>query len=208
MKPTTADPAFIHSRRLILSLTCLCATLVAVLLLPLSGEERVYDDAVQMRVIAASDREEDQALKLRVRDALLPLVERACAGAETPAAVRERLSSELPLLRQTAREVLRREGSTEEVTVDFGPHTIDRRTFGGAVYPAGDYPTLFVVIGAGQGHNWWTVLYPELSLYVASDAPASSLGRAGELYQQRDVVETRLRVLEWLEALFEAGDGQ
>ena len=111
-------------------------------------------DLVRIHVVANSDGERDQSLKLRVRDAVL---------AELENVSRENLEAALTGLRETAQTVLRRNGDDSAVAVSLGRERFARTTsIDGVSLPAGSYETLRLTIGDGAGRNWWGVLFPKL----------------------------------------------
>jgi stage II sporulation protein R len=117
---------------------------------------------IRFRVIAASDSAFDQSVKLRVRDAVLAYLhpELQNVGSESSAAVL--ISSRLPGIRQVARQTVQSSGSDKPVQVFYGVTAFPDKTYGSVIFPAGNYEALKIVIGSGQGHNWWCVLFPPL----------------------------------------------
>ena len=122
----------------------------------------VASPIVRLHIVAHSDAARDQAVKLQVRDALLPLLTAAVAGARTPEQVLDRVAGVAPQLEDRAEAVVRRAGLPYAVRVEIGSFPFDRRQLDGFVYPAGTYPAVRVVLGSGQGHNFWCVLFPGL----------------------------------------------
>ncbi len=121
---------------------------------------------LRLHVIAASDAEEEQALKLRVRDAVLeelrPLLQNAADAAEAGAIAEENLRS----IAAAAEAV----SEGRRVTVCLGQERYPLREYGGFRLPAGRYASLRVTLGEGEGHNWWCVIFPTLCL-EAAEAP-------------------------------------
>lgn len=149
-------------------------------------------DVVNLHVVANSDSAVDQAIKLKVRDAvtsaLLPLI----AGARTPDEVQATvLRNRVRLERVAARALMAGAGS--------GPVRIE-------VIAAGDNRAVRVVIGRGAGHNWWCVLYPPLCLVegeTASPASARAFSSRPTLSSDSTVdppVEVRSALVEWWNA--------
>jgi stage II sporulation protein R len=96
----------------------LLATVLSVL--PLHGEEAIYDSVIRLHVLAESDSGEDQADRLAVRDAILPIAAEKLADCENRDSAAQRLEELLPTLEQTAQEVLRERGTDAPVTVTLG----------------------------------------------------------------------------------------
>ena len=128
---------------------------------------------VRLHVVAHSDAARDQAVKLQVRDALLPLVTAAAAGVRTPEEVLQRVAAMAPQLEGRAEAVVRQAGLSYGARVEIGSFAFDRRELGGFVYPAGTYPAVRVVLGSGRGHNFWCVLFPGLCR-VGDGGPAGT----------------------------------
>lgn len=155
-------------KKFYVAIVVLLVTLMALSFLPVHGEREIYDTVVRLHVLANSDSEEDQALKLRVRDAILavsaPLVE-DCA---TRADAIEALNTHLSDLEAAAAEVIEGEGYSYSVTVLLGEEDYPTRTYESCAFPAGEYVSLRVLIGEGEGQNWWCCLFPPLCLSAAT----------------------------------------
>ncbi len=123
----------------------------------LVGQRQALSDGlVRVHVVANSDSQEDQALKLQVRDALMAQVEAIAKKAGDPEALRAALGAKLTALEKTANEVLSLAGSPDRATV-----RLDQEAFEASeALPGGVYNALRVIIGEGQGHNWWGVVFP------------------------------------------------
>ena len=154
----------------------LLATVLSVL--PLHGEEAIYDSVIRLHVLAESDSGEDQADKLAVRDAILPIAAEKLADCESRDSAVQRLEELLPTLEQTAQEVLRDRGTDTPVTVTLGQEEYPTRAYEGFCFPAGQYLSLRVMIGEAKGQNWWCVLFPSLCLSVANGGSAERLEEA------------------------------
>ena len=141
-------------------------------LLPLGGEEMVYTDTIRLHVLAASDSEEDQARKLAVRDAVLAVLTPAVGSAHDVSEAARTIGSMQTEIREAAEAALHESGSEEPVTVLWGTETYGDRVYEDFTLPAGTYQSLRVVIGAGEGHNWWSLLFPNLCLRAAAEPAA------------------------------------
>lgn len=124
---------------------------------------------IRLHVVAADDGAAAQALKLRVRDAVLAAVRSLvadCGGADE---AWRRIGESVDALQAAAAARARALGYDGPVVAETGVFDFPDRHYGAVFVPAGAYRALRVVIGAGEGHNWWCVLYP--SLCVPEDAP-------------------------------------
>lgn len=134
---------------------------------------------IRFHVIANSDRPADQALKLKVRDVLLPNLASALRGTRTPDEVRQALRADQSRMEDVARGTLRRLGSPDPVRVEVGFFPFPARRSGGVLFPAGTYEAVRVVIGRGAGHNWWCVLYPSMCFVEPGPGAPAAGGRTG-----------------------------
>ena len=124
--------------------------------------ERVADQVLRFHVIANSDSEEDQALKLDVRDALISYMadhRTAFDNADEAAAFAAEHCEELS---QVAQSVIHQAGFSYTASASVATCPFPEKTYGDLTFPAGDYQALRVELGQAQGQNWWCVLYPLL----------------------------------------------
>ena len=158
---------------------------------------------VRLHVLAASDSEADQQMKLRVRDSVLRFVAPALEHCETQSEAVSVLAPLLPEIEAAAEETLRSLGNTETVTALLSEEAYPIREYDTFSLPAGTYESLRVLIGPGEGHNWWCVVFPPLCLSAAED-DGNSADDAWEVFspaEQRLISGSgrviRLKALEW-----------
>ena len=130
------------------------------------------EGVLRLHILANSDSPADQAAKLRVRDALLPLFEAADSYDDARAFVLSHGAELLATCQNTLADVDAPYGAQLLLGVDDFPD----RTYGGTLFPAGAYDALKIVLGAGAGHNWWCVLFPPLCI-VTPDGAAPDPGQ-------------------------------
>lgn len=148
------------------SILLLCTLLYA--LITVRRDAALYDSVVRLHVLANSDSDEDQALKLQVRDAVLAATESLCADCQSRAEALSVMQQNEAALRECAAAVIAREGYDYGVTLRFGVEHYGTRTYGDFTLPAGQYESVRVVIGQGEGQNWWCVLFPPLCVESAA----------------------------------------
>ncbi len=124
---------------------------------------------VRLHVIANSDSEEDQALKLRVRDAVLERAAALVEGASNADQAAGILEDHLEELAAAGQAVVAAEGGDDLVTAALDVSYFPTKTYDGFALPAGNYRALRVSIGAGEGRNWWCVVFPSLCVVPASE---------------------------------------
>ena len=120
---------------------------------------------LRMHVIANSDSEEDQSLKLEVRDAVLSAGKELFDGSITSKEAIEKISPHIDMLEQTALKVIKDNGFDYNVKITVAEEYFKTRTYDNSVtLPAGYYTAIKVIIGEGQGENWWCVMFPPMCL--------------------------------------------
>ena len=143
--------------------------------LSLRSQDQLADKVVRLHVLANSDSEEDQALKLKVRDRVLEqataILEQAADRGEAEALLRGQLLE----LERTAAEVIAENGYDYPVSVELEQTQFPTKEYDGFALPAGTYLALRVIIGAGAGQNWWCVVFPPLCTAASSDVPETAL---------------------------------
>ena len=173
----------------------------------LHRQETLSRKMIRLHVIANSDSDADQALKLRVRDAVL---EQATAILERSADRREaesRLRGQLLELERTAEKEIQTAGYSYPVTVKLENTDFPTKEYGGFTLPAGEYLALRVIIGEGQGKNWWCVVFPPLCTAVSADVPASALAAGFDQEEVSLITEEnqgyvlKFKAVEWWETL-------
>lgn len=123
---------------------------------------------VRLHVIAVSDDDYEQALKLRVRDEVLGYISPKLHGVKTAGQAQDIITSELGGIKAAAESAA--EGRT--VTVMLSEEYYPTRDYEGFSLPAGKYRSLRVILGAGEGHNWWCVVFPPLCVSAAEQEQA------------------------------------
>lgn len=141
----------------------------------LRTQDGLADKVVRLHVLANSDSEEDQALKLRVRDVVLErateLLEQSADREEAEALLR----GSLPELERIAAAEIQARGYDYPVTAQLTAAEFPTKEYDGFTLPAGEYLALRVLIGEAKGQNWWCVVFPPLCAAASADVPASAL---------------------------------
>lgn len=199
--------------RLLTAVLCLCVVLLFSGLFPVHGEAEIYDTVVRLHVIANSDSDEDQALKLRVRDAILEITAPLLEGCRTRDAAKALLEAHVDEIQRAAEGVIAAEGREDAVAILLDMETYPEKSYESFCFPAGEYLSLRVCIGAAEGQNWWCCLFPPLckgAANASSDEAEDafvSVGFTPDQYKvitesDRPVYKVRFRLLEVLESLW------
>lgn len=150
----------------------LCALLVSCSLSWLAAAgpaEQLPENILRLHVVASSDSEADQALKLAVRDTVLTEAARWCEGADSLQEANTGICTHLEGIAEAAQQTVNDNGFSDRVTATVTDEFFPTRRYDGFTLPAGRYRALRVVIGEGAGHNWWCVVFPALCLPAAQD---------------------------------------
>ena len=163
-----------------------------------AGNE-IRSETLRLHIIANSDSEEDQALKLKVRDAVLSATGELFAevsGKTEAVAAAEYSANDI---KEIAEKVISDEGFDYPVQVEVTEMWFETRNYENFSLPAGDYDAVRIIIGAGEGKNWWCVMYPALCVPGAEEAIEKYEENAG--FVTGSGVEIRFKIIEWFEAI-------
>lgn len=130
------------------------------------GDVAAFDgEIVRIHILANSDSEEDQSLKLKVRDEILK-----AADVETDnCSLNETIRHNRKMFLKIACDTVRNSGFDYKVTAVTGIYEFPAKYYGNSYFPKGRYNALKIIIGSGKGHNWWCVMYPPLCFTDKSD---------------------------------------
>lgn len=118
-----------------------------------SIQEDLQDNLVRLHIIAQSDNRKDQAVKLKVRDAVLKEAEGKSV---------DEITQNLDVIEKTANTVLEENGFDYRAKAVYGKFGFPKKEYKNITLPAGEYYGVRVILGTGEGHNWWCVLYPPM----------------------------------------------
>lgn len=191
---------------------CIAVIFMLIGLMPVHGEEAIYDEVIRLHVIANSDTAEDQAQKLAVRDAVLAYTESILSAVNSREEAIDVLKEHSDEIQAVAIEALRKCGSSDGVYVELGTETYPTREYAACAFPSGDYLSLRIVIGDGVGKNWWCVLFPTLCLSAAEgdtvvmESSLAQLGLSGDQYRiitdsDNTTYQVRFKILEVFEEI-------
>ena len=141
----------------------------------LHRQDGLQEKMIRLHVIANSDSEGDQAMKLLARDAVLTRAEAILRQASNREEAMEDLNAALPELERTAYDAC---GGAYPVHAALEMAEFPRKEYEGFALPAGEYMALRVIIGEGAGRNWWCVVYPPLCMASCTELEDTAL-RAG-----------------------------
>ena len=125
-------------------------------------QQEIAKEMIRFHVLANSDSKEDQALKMKVKEAVLELLREELEGISDLKGTRREIQNHIEEIRKTAENVIQKEGYDYPVTVKLEPYEFPVKKYGDCTFPAGTYEALRVCIGKAEGQNWWCVVFPNL----------------------------------------------
>ena len=135
----------------------------------LADKQQLRRDLLRLHVVGASDSAADQSVKLQVRDAILGSLQKGLEDLTDLEQAVEYVEEMLPKLKTVADQVLEEAGFSQRVSISLTAEEFPTREYDTFSLPSGVYQALRVVIGEGEGQNWWCVVFPKLCMSAASE---------------------------------------
>ena len=140
-------------------------------------QEDLAKEVFRFHVLANSDSEEDQALKMQVKEAVITYMKEEIPECDSVEATKEWAGSHLDAIVNLAKAVIREEGYDYSVMAEVTTCDFPDKTYGDITFPSGRYEALRIEIGEAKGQNWWCVLYPNLCFIDAVHAVVPEEGK-------------------------------
>ena len=189
----------------------LCIGLVAALLVSAASayaDTGLSDKLIRLHVVAASDSDEDQALKLAVRDETLSALREPLSGVTDVSEAERIIAENIPALESRLRAFLREQGSKQSVAAVLKEEAFPTREYSTFSLPAGPYTALRVTLDGGAGQNWWCVVFPPLCAASVMEVLPDTSRAAGLteddvmlITQADETYVVRFKLAEWLGGL-------
>lgn len=187
------------------TLICIVIIILAVSISMFVGSCLVIEDSVlRLHVLANSDDEVDQELKLKVRDRILIEGNDIFAKAQDKNEAEVNIREKIDLLQNAAEDEVAKQGFDYSVNVELCHDYFNTRTYENVTLPAGKYNTVRVSIGSGEGRNWWCVMFPPMCLPAAEgEREIEDVLNDGELkvVESDPEYEIRFKVVEVFEEI-------
>ncbi len=195
--------------RLIKSLACAFIFTLIFQSLSLYGEcLGIEKNTFRLHILANSDSEEDQALKLQLRDAVLKYTENMFQSADTSHNAEMLVKKKMAEISCFSQKFIYSKGYNYKVNLQITNMYFNTRVYENFTLPAGYYDALRIVIGSGDGHNWWCVMFPQLCLPSAEN-------KSDEIYTdgQKELIkggvkyEYKFKIVEWYQNIVNLFNG-
>lgn len=168
--------------------------------------ESIREKMLRMHVIANSNTQEDQELKLKVRDAVLTAGKEVFDGSVTSTEAKAKIEPHIEYLENVALKTIKSEGFDYNVQITVENEYFNTRTYDNKVtLPAGNYNAIKVIIGEGKGQNWWCVMFPPMCLPTSvAECEISDVLTEDEteIVTETEKYKFRFKVLEIIEEIF------
>ena len=148
---------------------CLLVAAVVWMVMLVADRQKLREELIRFHVVAASDSREDQAVKLQVRDAVIEALQQEMQNLTDVERAKAYLSENLPKIESIANEVLAQAGIPDRATARLCVEEFATRVYDTFTLPAGLYESLRIIIGEGEGQNWWCVVFPSLCLPATTE---------------------------------------
>jgi len=145
----------------------------------IGDRQTLNQELIRLHVVADSDSDRDQQIKLRVRDAVMESLSKAMADMTDVEQAKLYIQAQLPKIEKIANDTLQYLGCESTARVSFQEEVFDTRIYDTFTLPAGVYEALRITIGSGEGKNWWCVVFPTLCMSAVSEEFADVAVGAG-----------------------------
>lgn len=163
--------------------------------------DEIKSDVLRLHILANSDSDEDQNLKLLVRDRILSDTGEVFSQASTYEEAVAAAQKSLPKIIESARDEIVRNGYDYTVSAKLDYADFNTRHYDGYTLPAGDYMAVNIYIGEGEGHNWWCVMYPSICVSASADIDSKMSSDEVDVIKNYDRFKVKFKLLEWYEEL-------
>lgn len=155
--------------------------------------DAIPEDAIRLRILANSDSIADQTLKRKVRDAVSKNIHAWIKDYETKEEAEKVIQQKIPEIRAVIQDVMEERNQIQSFTVELTPTEFPTKLYGNQLYEAGTYDALKIVLGTGEGANWWCVLFPPLCFldFSSSSVAVEEERNPNEEKNQEQIEDTK-----------------
>ena len=157
--------------KLFVKSACIAFVLVVIYsLIPFQAQcDNISRDVFRLHILANSDSDHDQSVKLKVRDRVLEYSKGLFESAKSKQGAESLVSSNLDNITRVAQNELKDLGCDQTVKAEIKKMYFTTRYYDSYTLPSGMYDALRITIGSGKGHNWWCVMYPSICVSAAAE---------------------------------------
>lgn len=179
-------------------------------------QQEIAEEIIRFHVIANSDAEVDQEVKLAVKDEVVSYMQKKLKHTESKREAKNIMKAEMPAIKKIAQKTIKKEGYHYSCDVVYHNRDFPIKVYGDLTFPAGKYEALDVVLGNAAGKNWWCVMFPSLCFIdgTYSVVPEESKDRLKEVLTEKEYeaiahtegieVEYAFKIADWWKDVKEA----
>lgn len=167
----------------------------------------ISSNVVRLHVVANSDTAKDQELKLKVRDGIIAYLEPVLRDVSDVEETKRIIGENIEGIEEEAQKLIKKYGYTYSVTASLGNFDFPTKVYENAQFPKGKYDALRIVIGNGNGQNWWCVLYPQLCFSQSTNGTLTSESEANlkniltedeyDMITSKSNINFKFKIVEW-----------
>ncbi len=147
-----------------------CFSLMFCIISPtVEASESISKKVLRIHILANSDSEEDQMLKLKVKDSVINISEKIFSDCNSLNEAIVSAQDNVDSIEKTAKRIIVENGYNYSVKTEITKEYFSTRKYESFTLPAGVYNSIKIVIGNGEGHNWWCVMFPQVCLSGCTD---------------------------------------
>ena len=180
---------------------CILLCTLCIIFIPTDAEAAIYEDTIRLHILAPSDSVEDQSLKLKIRDKILEKYGYALEKSADITSAKSTLESLLDNVAADAEAWVSEFGYSYSVKAELKEEWYGTREYSDFSLPAGEYLSLKITIGEGNGQNWWCVMYPPMCLDASVGAETDYTDAERTLIQNNEY-RVKFKLLEVSSELF------
>lgn len=152
-------------------------TMVSKRISNIKTQQNLKENLIRFHIRANSNNKLDQAYKLKVRDAVIDQISPKLCEAKTKEEAFKIIKKQKNRIKNTAKEILKKEGVKQKVTVHFVQEKFPEKSYGQYTFPEGTYDAVRIDLGKAKGHNWWCVMFPDLCVTKDDKVKINSTAR-------------------------------
>lgn len=190
-----------------IAVALVCA-LIFTIFLTLAGFEvgcnELRGNVLRLHILANSNSEADQSIKLEVRDAVLTASEKVFESAKSKEDALNLAKENVGLFKTAAEQKLKQLGVNQSVTVKVEKTYFNTREYENFTLPAGQYDAVRILLGKAEGKNWWCVMFPSMCIPAAADEHSLTEAvdeKSAEIAENAPKYEIRFKIVEWYESI-------
>ena len=179
-----------NKKNILTSALIIFISALLITVIPTDVEAAIYEDTIRLHILANSDTEDDQTLKIKLRDAILKKYGTRLQGYTDKREAESMLTDLIDGIELYANDTVRNLGYSYDVKVTMGEEWYDTRVYDDFTLPKGYYTSLIISIGEGKGQNWWCVMYPPMCLDICVSQDYEDDALIGYNRQQTDLISS------------------